>query len=84
MLPFVARITGLKGYALATGSAWENVHPTNTIDRNTLLFPDVLLENYDAPVDLVLKPILDAFWQSAGFPACEHYNAQGRWTNAPC
>jgi hypothetical protein len=31
----------------------------------------------------VLKPIFDAFWQSTGFPACQHYDAKGRWTNAP-
>ena len=80
-LPLVIMITaiGLKGYGLATGSTWQNFRPTDTIDRDTLLLPDVLLEDYSTPADVVLKPIFDAFWQSAGFPACQHYTEKGRW-----
>ena len=84
-LPLIVMVTttGLKGFGMATGSAWDNFQPAHTIDRDTLLLPDVLLEDYSAPVDVVLKPIFDAFWQSAGFAACQHYDARGRWTNAP-
>lgn len=80
-LPLVVMVTiqGLHGYAMATNSPWHNFNPTNLIDRDTLLLPDVLLEDYGTPPDRLLKPILDAFWQSAGFPYCENYNAQGRW-----
>jgi hypothetical protein len=84
-LPLIVMVSafGLKGYGMATSSAYQNFRPTHLIDRDTLLFPDVLLEDYSTPADVVLKPIFDAFWQSAGFPACWHYDAQGRWTNAP-
>ena len=75
--PLVLMLTthGLKGYAMATNS--PSLH--NAIDRDVLLLPDVLIEEYNTPADRLLKPILDAFWQSAGFPSCENYNNQGRW-----
>lgn len=80
-LPLVVMVTihGLKGYAMATNSPWHNFNPANAIDRDTLLLPDVLLEDYHTPPDTLLKPVLDALWQSAGFPSCENYNNQGRW-----
>lgn len=80
-LPLVVIITaiGLKGYGMATNSAWINMRPTHTIDRNTLLLPDVLLEDYNTLADVLLKPLFDALWQSAGFPACQHYDKRGRW-----
>jgi hypothetical protein len=83
-LPLIVMVTffGLKGFGMATSSASLNFRPIHTIDRDTLLLPDVLLEDYNTPADVVLKPIFDAFWQSAGFPACQHYDNQGRWINS--
>ena len=80
-LPLVVMMTAtdLKGYALATGPSGITRHK---IDRNILLFPDVLLESYDTPTDVVLKPIFDALWQSAGFASCQHYSKDGRWTSS--
>ena len=82
-LPLIVMVTalGLKGYGMATNSPWRTFRPTHTVDRDTLIFPDVLLEDYNTPPDVVLRPIFDAFWQSAGLPACQHYNEQGRWDN---
>jgi hypothetical protein len=75
----MATVTGLKGYGMATGSVWLNFQPTCTIDRDVLLFPDALVDNYGVSADVALKPIFDAFWQSAGFECCPHYDANGRW-----
>ncbi len=79
--PMVVMVTilGLKGYAMATNSPWHNYNPINQIDRDALLLPDVLLEDFNTPADRLLKPVFDAFWQSAGFPFCENYNNQGHW-----
>ncbi len=79
-LPIVVMVTfdGLKDYAMATDSAWHNANPTNRIDRDVLPLPDVLLEDFSTPTDKLPKPVFDAFWQSAGFSSCEHYNNKGR------
>jgi len=83
-LPLIVMVTtsNLKGYALATSSAYQNFRPMHTIDRDVLLLPDVLLEDFSMPADVILKPIFDAFWQAAGMSCCDHYDVQGHWTNA--
>ena len=80
-LPLLIMVTaiGLKGYTMAPKSSFLNANPRHTIDRNLILLPDVLLENYSTPPDVALKQIFDALWQSAGFEVCENYNAAGRW-----
>lgn len=80
-LPLVGMVTihGFKGFGMATGSPWQHHFPHHTIDRQTLPLPDVLVEDCGVPVDVLLKPVLDAFWQSAGFASCNHYNNQGCW-----
>lgn len=54
----------------------------HAIDRDTLLMPEVILENY--PSDLpniarALKPIFDAVWNATGWPESLNYNSQGEW-----
>ena len=80
-LPLIITLTviGVKGYAIATGSTWSNFRPTHTIDRDTLLLPDVLLEDYTTPADVALKPVFDALWQAGGMNGCQHYDEKGRW-----
>jgi hypothetical protein len=78
MLVMVA-MHGLKGYGMATNNPWQNSRPSHAIDRDTLLLPDVLLDDFTVPADKLLRPVFDAFWQSAGFTGCQHYNSQGQW-----
>jgi hypothetical protein len=82
--PVIIMVTalGVKGFAMATSSQRHNMNPKHKIDRDTLVLPDVLLESYDTPTDVVLKPIFDALWQASGFPGCHHYDANGRWTKS--
>lgn len=80
-LPLVVTMTlfGVKEYGIATGSAWHSFRPTHAIDRDTLLLPDVLIEDYNTPADVALKPIFDALWQAGGMNGCQHYDEKGRW-----
>jgi hypothetical protein len=84
-LPIIVMVTffGLKGYGMETDSRWGYLRPGHTIDRDILLLPEVLLEDYTSPIQALLRPIFDAFWQSAGHQGCEHYDDQGRWSNTP-
>jgi hypothetical protein len=81
-LPLIVMMTlfGVKGYGIATGSTWNNFRPTHTIDRDALLLPDELLEDYNTPADVALKSIFDALWQAGGFNSCQHYDEKGRWS----
>ncbi len=81
--PLVIMLTlhGVRGYRIWFDSIWYDYAEMHAIDRDTLPLPDVLLDDFATPVDILLKSAFDALWQSAGLPGCQHYNKQGRWGN---
>lgn len=76
-------LLGVKGCTFITETGRSQAHhPLNRhrfIDRDVLLLPDVLVDDYGQPVETVLKPIFDAAWQSAGWPGSPNYNKEGHW-----
>jgi hypothetical protein len=50
-------------------------HP---IDRDTLIFPEVVIENYKCDVDTIMKPIFDAMWNAAGMQKAMTYDEAGK------
>jgi hypothetical protein len=53
------------------------------LDRDTLSPADVAIEDYDMPIDRVLRPVFDMLWQSAGHEQCPHYDNEGAWIGPP-
>lgn len=49
------------------------------IDRQILLLPDIVVENYTEERPTVLRPAFDAVWQAAGFLRSENYDDNGKW-----
>ena len=49
------------------------------IDRDVLMVPEVLVDNYPSNPDKVLRPIFDAIWNAAGYAACPNYDEAGNW-----
>jgi hypothetical protein len=66
----------VKGYIMLAGThrAFDTSHP---IDRDTLLVPEVLVENMEESVDKILKPIFDAVWNACGWPGSINYEKSG-------
>jgi hypothetical protein len=74
MLSFV----GVKGYVMAVSERFffpEN-HP---VDKDVLIVPDIIIENYDAEPANILRPAFDAVWQAAGWQRSFNYNKDGKW-----
>jgi hypothetical protein len=71
-LSLLVTLHGVNQYALA-GVRSE------LMDRDTLILPEVVVEDFSTTVHAVLRPVFDAIWQAVGYPSCEHYNAQGMW-----
>ncbi len=52
--------------------------PNNiVIDRNDLIIPEVFIEDQNADIGQVMKPVLDAVWQAAGWPGSLNYTDEG-------
>lgn len=54
-------------------------HP---VDRDHLLFPEILVEDVMASAPIVLKPAFDALWNACGFEQSGSYDAKGVWKHA--
>jgi hypothetical protein len=77
--PFIVMLSllGVKDYILAAPQAgFDEAYP---IDRETLLLPDVLIEEQSVDIGSSLRPIFDAFWQAGGYSGSPHYDSSGTW-----
>lgn len=82
-LPLVVCLSFIrvKGCKLNAGPALEIRRPYSTaIDRDLLLLPDVLIEDYKNDVPKALRPAFDALWNAAGWPRSMNYDEEGNWS----
>lgn len=63
---------GVKGHYLATGGMWRT--RSRPIDRDTLIFPDVRIDDYQVNTTGLLLPILDVLWRAVGYAHWNHYS----------
>jgi schlafen family protein len=69
---------GVKGYVMAVSERFlfpEN-HP---IDKDVLIVPDIIIEDYNVEPAIILRPAFDAVWQAAGWQRSFNYNKDGKW-----
>jgi hypothetical protein len=69
---------GVRGARMAVGEAWWYGDPL-PIDRDDLLLPDVMIEDYGVNLPTILRPIFDAVWNAAGFARSFNYDEDGNW-----
>lgn len=80
----LASFTGVRGYKLAVSQRLDAWHQQNhRIDRDTLILPEVIVEGYGESPATILKPILDAIWNSAGWQKSYGYDEEGEWGKGP-
>lgn len=51
----------------------------HTVDRDVLVFPSTLIEDFDTPAEVTLKPIFDTVWNACGWPGSMNYDETGNW-----
>lgn len=49
------------------------------IDRDNLILPEIMIEDYNVDLSTVMKPIFDAVWNAAGYPQSMNYDQAGNW-----
>ena len=70
----------VKGYSMGINTWRYNIDEIHTIDRDILLLPEIIVENYDDEVAKVLKPCFDAIWNACGFQGSFNYNDADEWS----
>lgn len=79
-LVFLLSLIGAKG-------AFMEVNPLspmclcdqNSIDRDVLIVPDILIEEYECNMSQLLQPAFDAIWNACGFEKSINYDKEGNW-----
>jgi hypothetical protein len=80
--PFFAIVSflGVKGYKIALQRSESHfAEYTSEIDRNNLIIPEVMIEDFAVNVSSVLRPIFDAVWNAAGSDGSPNYDENGKF-----
>jgi hypothetical protein len=72
-------LLGVKGYSMGINTWKYIIDETHTIDRDTLLLPEIIIESYEVSAEDVLRPCFDSIWNACGFPKDLYYNENGEW-----
>lgn len=68
-------LLGVKGFRVTTSAT---MFGNDEIDRDALILPDVLMDNFGVDVRALLKPVFDAVAQAGGLPGSPSYDASGK------
>ena len=74
---FLLSIVGAKGAYMAVSPRYS-LRIQHPIDRDVLIMPDVLIEEYACDLLRVLRPAFDVVWNACGFEHNLNYDADGK------
>jgi hypothetical protein len=72
-------ILGARGAVLGI-DAFRLRSPLRPLDRDVLLLPETIFNDRPVEIPAVMRPLLDALWQSFGMRGCTEYSESGQWT----
>lgn len=78
--PFYVLLSFLKvrGYQLATSEHFIGRHAILT-DRDSLILPEVEIEQTGVDSAAILRPLFDMLWNAFGYENCRSYDEHGNW-----
>lgn len=72
-------LTGVKGAKM--GYERSNFHFDDyPIDRDTLILPEAVIENFSQDLKETLRPVFSLVWNACGIPRSLSYDKDGNWT----
>lgn len=73
-------LLGVSGYIMGTN---RNLDPFGDyaypIDRDALVLPEVIIENFESDSAGIMRPIFDSVWNATGWPRSMNYDETGEW-----
>jgi len=71
-------LLGVKGYSMSVNNYrfYNTVHP---IDRDIVLIPEIIVDDYATNASDILRPAFDVIWQACGWNCCQNYDPNGNW-----
>ena len=72
-------LLGVRDYVMSVGDGWDHTRQTYPVDRDNLIIPEIVVEDYAMKASEILRPAFDAIWQACGCDCCKNYDANGNW-----
>jgi len=72
-------LLNVKGYILAVGKYDRFYDRSFILQRDDLLLPELIIEDYPEDVSSILKPLFDSLWNAFGWQRSLHYDEEGKW-----
>jgi len=77
-------LIGVKGYSITFVAPGRTEMPitgtVDTIERDLLLVPEIVIESYDVTVSEAMKPCFDSVSNASGLSRSLSYNDKGKWS----
>ena len=70
-------IMGIKGYRVIDPDRTRYSYTDKVLEHEELLFPDVLLQDFNEKPSRLLRPLFDTLWQAGGFAKSLNYDESG-------
>lgn len=71
-------LQGVKGYFIEYDKS-RSIDELQKIDRDILLIPEVLIDNYKVSAEDVLRPCFNSIWNACGYLRSFNYDDKGKW-----
>lgn len=72
-------LLGVAGFRIITRLKTNWVDTTDEVDRNNLVIPEVIIDEFDGQVARIMKPVFDAVWNAAGRAGSLNFDDRGEW-----
>lgn len=72
-------LIGVSGYTMAVNRSRFAPAFTYLIEIDSLILPEIIVENFECYPAEVMRPIFDAIWNAAGWEGSMNYNENGEW-----
>lgn len=72
-------LLGVRDYVMGVNNILHLIHQIYPIDRDNLIIPEIVVEDYAMKASDILRPAFDAIWQACGWDCCKNYDLIGNW-----
>jgi len=72
-------LLGVKGYKMFIEGKDNYVDPGKKIDRDDLVVPEIVVDDFDSKSSDILRPVFDRIWQACGRNGSQNYDENGIW-----
>ena len=76
---FYLALLGTKDFLIRYGHIDEQFNNINPVDREDLILPKIIIDEFDVLLEEKLKTSFDRIWNACGYPRSFHYNEKGEF-----